>query len=132
MLGASLEQKYEKGNDVTVIEPLLGTSIEDFAKAIMQNKEGTKQIVTQFNDFKINSNDFQNAEEIIEAYEKHIQTQSNEKRKIKSKQEKITPAEIESVIEMSPRNLQILNEISATKQLVRNNEQEKDIEVEKE
>lgn len=132
MLGASLEQKYEKGNDVTVIEPLLGTSIEDFAKAIMQNKEGTKQIVTQFNDFKINSNDFQNAEEIIEAYEKHIQTQSNEKRKIKSKQEKITPAEIESVIEMSPRNLQILNEISATKQLVRNNEQEKDIGVEKE
>jgi len=132
MLGASLEQKYEKGNDVTVIEPLLGTSIEDFAKAIMQNKEGTKQIVTQFNDFKINSNDFQNAEEIIEAYEKHIQTQSNEKRKIKSKQEKTTPAEIESVIEMSPRNLQILNEISATKQLVRNNEQEKDIGVEKE
>ena len=129
---ASLEQKYDKDNNVTVVEPTLGTSIEDFAEAIMKNKQDSKQIVARFNDFEINSNDYQNTEELIQAYEKYVQEHSNETKKITSKQEKITPSEIESVVAINPRALQIMSEISATKQLVRADEQEKDVEVEKE
>lgn len=128
---ASLEQKYDKNNNVTVVEPTLGTSIEDFAEAIMKNKQDSKQIVARFNDFEINSNDYQNAEELIQAYEKHVQEHSSETKKITSKQEKITPSEIESVVAINPRALQIMSEVSATKQLVRADEQEKDVEFKK-
>ena len=62
----------------------------------------------------------------------HIQEHKNSTKELSSKQEQITPAEIESVVAIDPRALQIMSETSATKQLVKDSEHKKNIEPEKE
>ena len=128
---ASMEQRYGKNGvrDVTIIEPTLGTSIEDFSEAIMNLKH---HIITRFNNFEIDSNAYQSPKEIVEAYMRHIQEHNNGTNELSSKQEQITPAEIESVVAIEPRTLQIMRETSVTKQLVQASEHEKNIETEKE
>lgn len=128
---ATLNQNCDKTN-ITVIEPTLGTSIKDFADAVMKNKQDSKQIVAKFNDFEINSNDYKNAEELVQAYENYTQEHISEPKKVTPKQEKITPSEIESVVAIDPRALQIMSEIAATKQLVKADKRGKNIEIEKE
>lgn len=131
---ASLEQKYDKDGvgDVTIIEPTLGSSIEEFSEAIMNLKQNFKHIITRFNNFEIDSNAYQSPKEIVEAYMRHIQEHKKGTKELSSKQEQITPAEIESVVAIDPRALQIMSETSATKQLVQASEHEKNIEPEKE
>lgn len=131
---ASLEQKYDKDGvgDVTIIEPTLGSSIDEFSEAIMNLKQKSKHIITRFNNFEIDSDAYQSPKEIVEAYMMHIQEHKNSTKELSSKQEQITPAEIESVVAIDPRALQIMSETSATKQLVKDSEHEKNIEPEKE
>lgn len=131
---ASLEQKYDKDGlgDVTIIEPTLGSSIEEFSEAIMNLKQNFKHIITRFNGFEIDSNAYQSPKEIVEAYMRHIQEHKNGTKELSSKQEQITPAEIESVVAIDPRALQIMRETSATKQLIQASEHGKNIEPEKE
>lgn len=131
---ASLEQKYDKDGvgDVTIIEPILGSSIDEFSEAIMNLKQKSKHIITRFNNFEIDSDAYQSPKEIVEAYMMHIQEHKNGTKELSSKQEQITPAEIESVVAIDPRALQIMSETSATKQLVKDSEHEKKIEPEKE
>ena len=53
---------------MTIVEALLGSSIEEVAKAV----SGTRYICN-FNDFEIDGTKYQNQEQIVDAHNKHLE-----------------------------------------------------------
>lgn len=71
---ATMERQYEYGErNVAVIDVLPGSSIESVANEIMQLNQYGQACITRFNSFVIDSRDYQNTDEIINAYMKEYE-----------------------------------------------------------
>lgn len=73
---ATRERQYEYGEEnVEVIDVVYGSSLESLAKEIMQLHKYGQACITKFNSFVIDSRDYTNPDEIVQAYmqarEKH-------------------------------------------------------------
>ena len=71
---ATMERQYEYGErNVAVIDVLPGSSIESVANEIMQLNQYGQACITRFNSFVIDSRDYQNTDEIVNAYMKEYE-----------------------------------------------------------
>ena len=68
---ATFERKMETGEDVFVLEPQLGATLETVVQKMMEIKGYGQETILKFNNFEIDTRNYENAEEVIAAYDKN-------------------------------------------------------------
>ena len=69
---------------MTIVEALLGSSIEEVAKAV-----SGERYICNFNDFEIDGTKYQNPEQIVDAYNKHLEEKYKRFLETKKQQEQL-------------------------------------------
>ena len=81
---ATIERQYEYAEkNVMIVNVLIGSSIETLANEIMQLHQYGQACITKFNSFVIDSRDYSNPNEIVEAYMKEYYRHRAEKKEQK-------------------------------------------------
>lgn len=121
---ATMERQYEYGErNVAIVDVLAGSSIESLAKEVMQLHQYGQACITRFNSFVIDSRDYTNPDEIVQAYmqeyEKHKLEREN---KNTNKTNNVAIEEVRDVTE-NVRISDINNETGEIKQAVKEEQQ---------
>lgn len=117
---ATMERQHEYGErNVAVADVLAGASIESFAKEVMQLHQYGQACITKFNSFVIDSRDYTNPDEIVQAYNKH---RLERKSKNINKANNVTIEEVREATE-NVKISEINNETEKIKQEVKEEQQ---------